>query len=43
VQLAIVAILDGVEQAGGLDSYLAQEHTTAAQTFEVPPPRSACG
>jgi DNA-binding transcriptional regulator YiaG len=41
-QLAIVAILDGVELAGGLDGYLEQDHARTSKTFEVPP-RRACG
>jgi DNA-binding transcriptional regulator YiaG len=41
-QLAIVAVLDGVELAGGLDAYLAQDHARPSKTFEVSP-RRACG
>jgi len=43
-QLAIVAILDGVELAGGLDAYLEQEQSArTSRTLEVVPPRRACG
>lgn len=42
-QLAMVAILDAVDPAGGLKEYLAQERARSKRTFEVQPPRRACG
>src|SRR5579883_809135 len=37
VQLAVVAVLDGVEQAGGIEVYLEDKDGRASRTFEVPP------
>ena len=42
-RLAIVAILDGVEQAGSFDAYRDQKSARTSKTFEVPPLRRACG
>jgi len=41
-QLAIVAVLDGVERAGSLSAYLEENHARTSKTFEVSP-RRACG
>jgi DNA-binding XRE family transcriptional regulator len=43
VRLAVVALLDGAEAAGGIQQYFAQqEGALSSRTFEVPP-RRACG
>ena len=43
VKLAIVAVLDGVEQAGGLETYLEQgPDRPSEKTLEVLPLRRAC-
>lgn len=44
-QLAIAAILEGVERAGGVEAYLQErEAVGSSRTLEVPPPRrSGCG
>jgi DNA-binding transcriptional regulator YiaG len=42
VRLAIVAVLEGVENAGGLEAYLEQSHARNTHTFEVAPRRCAC-
>ncbi len=44
VRLAVVAVLEGVERAGGLAQYLGQQGSDArSYTFEVLPLRRACG
>ncbi len=46
VRLAVVALLDGAEMAGGIIQYFEQAQSAlSSRTFEVPPPapRRACG